>query len=57
MISYSIVFLVLLPLFQAISLPCASNCATCSSGTQCITCASQYYTNSSTGTLQCLACG
>ena len=57
MISYSIVFLSLVVLVDSITLPCSSNCATCSSPTQCTTCASQYYANSSSGVLQCQPCG
>lgn len=57
MISYSIIFLALLPILHAISLPCSSSCASCSSATQCTTCASQYFANSTSGSLQCQPCG
>lgn len=61
MLSYSTIFLTLLlfilPSLATLTLPCATNCATCSSPTQCTTCASQYYANSTTGSLQCQPCG
>lgn len=54
---YSIIFLALATTCIAASLPCPISCSSCSSSTQCTTCASQYFPNSTSGTLQCQPCG
>lgn len=56
MIAYSIVFLTFFHFAINTNLPCANNCASCSSSTECTTCALQYYASSSNGTLTCLSC-
>lgn len=56
MLKISIVFLATILNALTQSLPCPNNCLTCSSSTSCLTCASQYYPSSASGTLTCLAC-
>lgn len=56
MLTYSIVFLSLLYLTINNNFPCGSNCANCSSSTQCTTCSLQYYPQITTSILQCLPC-